>query len=142
MNDHIADGDQDYAVTTGPASSADCHIAASADPPSALTNINYNTAGIDVTPTSGLQTDTNGGTASFAITLNSKPTADVTIPLASSDTNQGTVSASSLTFTPANWNVAQSVTVTGVNDHIADGNQGYTPSPADRLPAPMARTTD
>ena len=57
-------------------------------------------------PTSGLQTDTNGGTASFTVTLNSKPTANVTVPIASSDTNQGTVSTSSLTFTPANWNVA------------------------------------
>ena len=48
--------------------------------------------------------------------LNSQPTADVTIGLSSSDATEGTVSAGSLTFTAANWNVAQTVTVTGVDD--------------------------
>ena len=35
----------------------------------ALTNVNLNTAAVDVAPTSGLQTDTNGGTAKFTVTL-------------------------------------------------------------------------
>ena len=48
--------------------------------------------------------------------LNTQPTADVTIALSSSDTTEGTVSPASLTFTTANWNVAQTVTVTGVDD--------------------------
>ena len=34
--------------------------------------------------------------------------------------------AGSLTFTTANWNVAQTVTVTGVDDALADGSIGYT----------------
>jgi hypothetical protein len=50
------------------------------------------------------------------VVLNSQPTADVVIPVASSDPTEGTVSASSLTFTAADWNVPQSVTVTGVDD--------------------------
>ena len=41
--------------------------------------------------------------------------------LSSSDTTEGTLSTSSLTFTAANWNVAQTVTVTGVDDAIVDG---------------------
>ena len=48
--------------------------------------------------------------------LNTQPTADVTIALSSSDTTEGTVGPASLTFTTANWNVAQTVTVTGVDD--------------------------
>src|SRR5688500_14037519 len=46
--------------------------------------------------------------------------------LISSDTTEGTVAPASLTFTTANWNVAQTVTVTGVNDTIVDGPIAYT----------------
>ena len=58
--------------------------------------------------------------------LNAQPTADVTIGLSSSDTTEGTVSPASLTFTTANWNTAQTVTVTGVDDALDDGDVGYT----------------
>jgi hypothetical protein len=50
----------------------------------------------------------------------------VTIPLSSSDTTEGTVSPSSLTFTSANWSTEQTVTVTGVDDDLEDGHQSYT----------------
>ena len=73
-------------------------------------------AGITVTPTSGLTTTEAGGTATFTVVLTSRPVADVTIGLSSSDTTEGTVSPSSLTFTSANWNIPQTVTVTGVDD--------------------------
>src|SRR3989442_1309648 len=46
--------------------------------------------------------------------------------MSSCNTAEGTVSTGSLTFTPANWNVAQTVTVTGVNDFVDDGNIAYT----------------
>ena len=61
-------------------------------------------ATITVTPTSGLETSEAGGQATFTVVLGSQPTADVTISLHSSNTTEGTVSPSSLTFTPANWN--------------------------------------
>jgi hypothetical protein len=50
----------------------------------------------------------------------------VTIGLSSSDTTEGTVSPASVTFTTANWLTPQTVTVTGVNDSIVDGNVAYT----------------
>src|SRR5262249_36110889 len=43
----------------------------------------------------------------------------------SSDVNQGTVSPASLTFTPATWNLTQTVKVTGVDDLVAGGDQLY-----------------
>ena len=46
--------------------------------------------------------------------------------MSSSDTSEGTVSPASLTFTSTNWNVAQTVTVTGVNDDLPDGDIIYT----------------
>ena len=84
------------------------------------------TAGVTVTPTSGLTTSEAGGTATFTVVLNTQPTADVTIGLSSSDTTEGTVSPPSVTFTPLNWNVPQTVTVTGVDDPDPDGDVAYT----------------
>src|SRR5205823_5079514 len=60
------------------------------------------------------------------VQLTSQPTADVTVPLTSSRPSEGIPSVSSLTFTPANWNVAQTVTVAGVDDFVVDGPQPYT----------------
>ena len=58
----------------------------------AVTNIDNNTVGIIVNPTSGLTTTEAGGTAAFSVVLNSQPTADVTIGLSSTDTTEGTIS--------------------------------------------------
>ncbi|MEG3941428.1 DUF4347 domain-containing protein, partial [Microcoleus sp. S36b_A3] len=90
-----------------------------------VTITDNDTAGVTITPTTGLTTTEAGGTATFTVKLNTQPTADVTIPLSSSKTTEGTVDKSSLTFTSANWNTPQTVTVTGVDDSIADGNQAY-----------------
>jgi hypothetical protein len=63
-----------------------------------------------------------GTTATIGVTLATQPTANVTVNLTSSDLTEGTVSVSQLTFTPANWNVVQNVTVTGVDDVTDDGD--------------------
>ena len=79
-----------------------------------------------VTPTTGLTTTEAGGTASFSVVLATAPTADVSIAIASSNSNEGTPNPSTLTFTNANWNIAQTVTVMGVDDDVViDGSQTY-----------------
>ncbi len=83
-------------------------------------------AGFTVTPTSGLSTSEAGGTATFEVALTTQPTADVTIPVSSSDPLQGEPSLAGLTFTAADWNAARTVTVTGVDDSIAEGDLAYT----------------
>ncbi|HNP30348.1 MAG TPA: FG-GAP-like repeat-containing protein, partial [Nitrospirales bacterium] len=60
------------------------------------------------------------------VRLGSLPTANVTIGLSSDDTTEGTVSPTSLTFTSANGTTAQTVTVTGVDDGVVDGDVAYT----------------
>jgi Ca2+-binding RTX toxin-like protein len=82
--------------------------------------------GMTVTPIAGLTTTEAGGTATFTVVLNTAPTDDVVITLNSSNTNEGTIDKSTLTFTTANWNIAQQVTVTGVDDAINDGDQNYS----------------
>ena len=80
-----------------------------------------------MTPTAGLTTTEAGGTATFTVVLNTQPTADVTIALTlERHRPKGTVSPASLTFTTANWNVAQTVTVTGVDDPSSTATIAYT----------------
>ncbi|MBW4512023.1 MAG: DUF4347 domain-containing protein [Scytonematopsis contorta HA4267-MV1] len=91
-----------------------------------VTNINNDTAGFTITPLSGLITTEAGGTASFSVKLNSKPTDDVTLNLASDNSREGVVSTgSNLTFNSTNWNREQIVTITGVDDTLVDGDIGY-----------------
>jgi hypothetical protein len=92
------------------------------------------TAGFTITPatTPGLPlttTEATGAshTATFNVVLTSQPTVNVTITSTSQDTTEGQVtSGGTLTFTSANWNTPQTVTVTGQDDLIADGNVAYT----------------
>ncbi|PJE74200.1 MAG: hypothetical protein COV01_01755 [Candidatus Taylorbacteria bacterium CG10_big_fil_rev_8_21_14_0_10_41_48] len=83
------------------------------------------TGTVTVAPTSGLSTSENGSTAAFTIVLDSAPLADVIIPIQSSDFTEGTTSTEMLIFTPSNWNVYQTVVVTGVDDTIVDGGIAY-----------------
>jgi hypothetical protein len=73
-----------------------------------------------------LVTSESGVSITFTAVLNRRPTADVTLPLSSSDAGEGTVRPAQLTFTAANWNVPQVVTVTGVDDEETDGSQKYS----------------
>ncbi len=57
-----------------------------------------------------------GSTGTIRAHLTAQPTADVVVAAASSNTAAATVAPASLTFTTANWNLDQSVTVTGVQD--------------------------
>ena len=74
------------------------------------------TPGITVSPDSGLETTESGGSDTFTVVLDSAPLENVTIDLSSSNTDEGTVDPSALTFTNGDWNEEQTVTVTGVDD--------------------------
>ncbi|MDF3820421.1 hypothetical protein P3G55_10945 [Leptospira sp. 96542] len=97
-------------------------------PPSSITIqvTDDDSAGIVVSPTSGLTVDENAGplTTTFTVVLSSEPTGNVSIPsVNSNDTSEITVSPSSLIFTQANWNIAQAVTLSSVVDGVTDGNK-------------------
>ena len=67
-----------------------------------------------------------GGEAEFTVVLNSEPTANVTITLYSGDEDEGTLDKTTLLFTSDDWDAPQTVTVTGQDDDLDDGNQTYT----------------
>lgn len=81
--------------------------------------------GFSVTPAGALVTSEAGDTAQLTVALRTRPNADVTLSFSSSDTSEGTVAPSSLTFTPETWNKPQRLTVTGVDDAIDDDDVVY-----------------
>ena len=79
------------------------------------------TPGVTVTQSGGSTNVTEGGASdSYTVVLNTQPSASVTIAL--TPDAQVAVSPASLTFTTGNWNVAQTVTVTAVDDLAAEAS--------------------
>ena len=63
-----------------------------------------------------------GGTGSFSAVLATQPSGDVVLDIASSTSGEAIVDKATLTFTPASWSNAQTVTVIGVNDADMGGH--------------------
>ena len=83
-----------------------------------VTVTDNDTAGVSVSPTN--LSVGEGGTTTYTVVLNTQPSDTVTITLFSDDTGAATLSSPSLTFRSDNWDTAQTVTVTGVEDDDAD----------------------
>ena len=75
----------------------------------------------DVIPGAGSVTIANNGTATLQIKLSQQPSANQTIYLRSTSANL-TLSVASLTFTEANWNTWQTVTLTNGYDDLGTEN--------------------
>ena len=121
-------GNATLSATNLPAVDSGSFITATATDPNGNTSEFSNVAplvGITVSPIAGLTTTEAGGTATFTVVLDAQPIANVVVGLSSSNPAEGTVSVPSLTFTPTNWNQPQTVTVTGVDDAVVDGNIAY-----------------
>jgi len=130
VDDVAVDGSVPYTIVLGSAASSDPAYNGLNPPDVSALNLDNEsisgTPAIIVLPTTGLTTNESGATAQFLMILQSAPVSNVTINLSSSLPTEGTVSPSSVTFTTANWNVSQTVTVTGVDDTFTDGPSGYT----------------
>ncbi|NNC68062.1 MAG: hypothetical protein HKN83_08525 [Gammaproteobacteria bacterium] len=131
MDDALLDGDVAYTIMTTAASN-DADYAAIDPADVAVTNTDNEVPPpgvITVDPVAGLTTSENGDSATFTIVLGTLPNNSVSIGLSSSNAAEGTVLPASVAFTAANYNVPQTVTVTGVNDAAApmvDGNIAYS----------------
>ncbi|MCB1943869.1 MAG: hypothetical protein KDI53_17785, partial [Candidatus Accumulibacter sp.] len=125
VDDLVDDGDVAYHVVTAPAVSADPAYDGFNASDVALSNLNDDHAGFIFSVTSGLATSESGAGATFTVTLASQPTADVTFALSSSNGGEGKVLPQHLSFTARDWNVAQTVTATGVDDQVVDGDVAW-----------------
>jgi hypothetical protein len=89
-------------------------------PPPVTANITDNdTAGVQITPTTVNVTE-DGATDSYTVVLASRPQSTVTIQIASTPSGQVTLDNTTLSFTPGNWDLAQTVQVTAVDDLVAE----------------------
>lgn len=124
VDDAAVDGNSSYQISLGKLKTRDKAYKALNPITATLTNVDNDVPAIQVTAGSNLQTSEGGNKATFTVRLTTRPTADVIIPLQSSNTLEGKVT-SSLKFTRLNWNKPQTVTITGVNDAVIDGAQAY-----------------
>ncbi|SDX36077.1 Calx-beta domain-containing protein, partial [Lutibacter oricola] len=130
VNDDVDDGDISYTIilTTNTDATDDLSGYENVNPADvSAINLDNDTAGVTVSVISAPTTE-SGGTATFTVVLDTEPTNDVTITLTSDDLTESltsNLSTTTLTFTAGNWDEPQTVTVTGEDDEIVDGNVSY-----------------
>ena len=85
------------------------------------------TAGIVITQSGNSTVISESGlTDTIGVSLSSQPDADVIVTLTSNDTDEATASPNQLTFTIADWDVPQTVTISSSDDGQIDGSQNST----------------
>ena len=90
----------------------------------ALTVVDNDTAGFTLTPSASPLNVIEGSTGTISVLLNSKPTGNVVfdVTTAVSLSSRASLSVSTLTFTPDNFNSSQTVTINATQDSKANGN--------------------
>lgn len=73
-----------------------------------------------------LVTSETGQTAWVDVVLNSRPSDDVIVTIASSDETEGLPDQATMTFTQENWDQIQQLTIVGQDDPIDDDDVSYT----------------
>ncbi len=120
IDDTTVEGDQTVTIT---------HVASSSDPNYAGVNIpglpvnvaDNDNPQVKFTSADGVVALLEGASRSYSAALNSAPTADVTVTFAPESALS--LSVNELVFTPANWNIAQIVTMTAPDNSGVDGNR-------------------
>ncbi len=112
IDNDIDDGDKTFTVTLSAPSSP----ATLDDATGVGTITDDDTAGVTVDEGDGLSVIEGGGSDTYSVVLDSEPTANVVVTV--SPDAQVTAAPSPLTFTPANWDTAQTVIVTGISDGV------------------------
>jgi hypothetical protein len=125
INDVDIDGDKLYTIRLDKPVSSDSNYSSLDQIDISLTNLDNDFAGLVFGSHLNLTTGEDGTNDTFTIRLRSRPTANVTVHIESSDLTEGTVSPVSVTFTPATWNNPRTITIHGVNDSLIDGDVWY-----------------
>ncbi len=133
VNDNIVDGLQSGTITISidAAGTNDTNFAALVEPldgtDQTFTVADDDTIGVILTPITLGDIKENDPAKTFNLVLNSEPLFDVVYAItltdnAGSPSTRATIDKASLTFTGATWNIAQTVTVSPVDDGVAAGD--------------------
>ena len=85
----------------------------------------YTPAGIDF-DTSIIELIEGAEGSKRAFKLNAEPKSGVIVTIKSDHDDRLSISSSSLTFTPSDWNTDKTVTFTAIDDHIANGDLDFS----------------
>ena len=86
------------------------------------TNPNGSGASYTVSKTIANVYEDHSDNDSFTVVLGKAPTADVYVGITNPDTTEVLVSPTSVVFGTGNWSTAQTISLVGVEDGVADGN--------------------
>ena len=128
VDDNLIDGNQNITITLSiDDANSDDNFDPLANQTVSATTTDDDVAGFTIVESGGSTSVAESGTTdTFTVVLDAEPDSNVVILVSSGDTGEATVNVASLTFIPASWNTAQTVTVTGVDDNLIDGNQNTT----------------
>jgi hypothetical protein len=88
-------------------------------------NVHTRRGALVLSPVVGLYTDETGATATFTVALTAPPAGELIVTITSQNLEEGSAFPRVLIFNADNFADAQPVTITGVDDHVADGPQPY-----------------
>ncbi|MCA9176491.1 MAG: hypothetical protein KDB14_18515, partial [Planctomycetales bacterium] len=125
VDDVSVDGDQGTTVTVSINDTlSDNAFDPVADQTVSVTTVDNDVAGLVIVESGGSTSVNESGTTDiFTVALAAQPATPVVVDIISGNTSEATVAPVQLTFTPSTWSTPQTVTVTGVDDAIIDGNQ-------------------
>jgi hypothetical protein len=116
--DHVVDGNQVVTIAVTVNAPGTDYVAVTASP-IVVENQDVDVTGVQV---SGDTAVTEAGPpALVSVKLKAKPSSPVTVTIGNS--SELTVSPNPLTFTPANWDWAQEVSISAPDNHVADGTR-------------------
>lgn len=124
-DDAEVDGDQTSTITIAVAFSEDATYDALPAATINVTTTDDEAAGFILSKTTALVGE-DGTSDDFTVSLTSEPASDVVLTVSSDNTAEVTADTTPLTFTPENWSIPQTVSLDGVDDAIADGDQSST----------------
>ncbi|MEG4093266.1 Calx-beta domain-containing protein, partial [Microcoleus sp. Pol12B4] len=121
IEDSIAQGTHSGTITHTSVSTDNLYNGLTISPVTA-TIADNDTAGVSISPTSTTATE-GGATGTYSVKLKSQPLAPVTVSFATGDQINA---IAPIIFDSTNWNVDQTVTVSAIDDSIAQGTHGGT----------------
>ncbi|MCB1605705.1 MAG: carboxypeptidase regulatory-like domain-containing protein [Xanthomonadales bacterium] len=123
VNDFEIDGDVLGVIDLAPAVSAD-PVYNGLDPANvpAINRDDDLPAEVNLTPTDGIETDEGGSSAVITLSLSTQPSAPVRFTLTNPDPSEWHFDQLELVLDGDNWQTGHSLTVTGVDDDLVDGD--------------------
>ncbi|MCW6049980.1 SBBP repeat-containing protein [Lyngbya sp. CCAP 1446/10] len=123
IDDNLAQGTHSGTIAHT-ATSTDANYNAKAIPDVTASITDNDSPGVSIVQAAGSTNIAEGGaTDTYGVVLTTAPTANVTINF---DAGTQISTIAPITFTPTNWNVAQNVTVSAIDDSIAQGTHSGT----------------